>query len=244
MSEYPERIYARYSEIRPHVTVPRSKDNLLVGRERVFRKVLLPLLPADKQARILDLGCGYGEFLCFLQKEGYQNAAGIDLNRRQLDAAERLGVRNLRYGDARDALLESSNTLDCISAIDVLEHIPKGQILSFLDTVYGALRTGGRFICQVPNLAAFYTPLFYMDFSHESPFTATSLTQVLELANFTNVRVYPRGPVATSVRSAVRCVLWKLISSGLRFIQTVEGGPHHPSDSIYTAAILAVADKG
>src|SRR5439155_26972464 len=109
MCEYLERICGRYSEIRPHVTVPRSKDNLLVGRERVFRKVLLPLLPADKQARILDLGCGYGEFLCFLQKEGYQNAAGIDLNRRQLDAAERLGVRNLRYGARRTRLLNYQN---------------------------------------------------------------------------------------------------------------------------------------
>ena len=69
------------------------------------------------------------------------------------------------------------------------------------------------------------------------------MKQILELTDFANVQVFPMGLVVHGAKSAVRFVLWKFISSGLRFIQTVEGGPRHSLDSIYTADILAVADK-
>jgi SAM-dependent methyltransferase len=243
MNDRLERIYARYSEVRPGAGAPRNCEELLDGRQTVYRKVFVPWLPAARDARILDLGCGYGEFVYFLQNQGYGRATGIDLNLQQVEVAERLGVRNIRRGDAQTALTGSGEEFDCITAIDVLEHVPKDQVLNVLDLIHHALRRGGRFICQVPNLAAFYSPYFYMDFSHETPFTGSSLKQALELADFANVRVLPRGPVVYGVKSAVRFVLWKMISSGLRFVQTVEGGPHNPLESIYTATILAVADK-
>jgi len=243
MSDYLARVYSRYSEVRPNADAPSSLAELLAGRETIYRKVFAPWLPASKEARILDLGCGYGEFLYFLQQEGYRQAEGIDLNPQQVEVAGRLGVRNIRWGDAQSALTESSQEFDCITALDVLEHIPKSQVLDVLDLIYRSLRPGGRFICQVPNLAAFYCPCFYMDFSHETPFTGSSLKQALELANFTNIRVLPGGPVVFGVKSAVRWVLWRMISSGLRFVQTVEGGPHQPIESIFTTVIFAVADK-
>jgi SAM-dependent methyltransferase len=238
-----DRIYSRYADTRPNHGVPTQPAELLSGREPVFRKLYLPLLPNDRNARILDLGCGYGEFVYFLQRKGYTNAKGIDLNHRQLEVGRSLGVWNIECVEATALLKVCRGGFDFISAIDVLEHVPKNQLLEFLEQVYAALLPGGRFLCQVPNLAAFYTPLFYMDFSHETPFTASSLKQALELASFVNVRVLPIGPVVHGVKSAVRFVLWKGVTACLRLIQTIEGGPHDALCSIYTAAVLAVADK-
>lgn len=240
---YAERMYARYSEVRPHYPSPARTQDLMAGGAAVPRKHFLHLLPTRKDAAILDLGCGYGNFLHFLASEGYTETKGIDLNPRQLQIARSLGVKNVQCCEGKEFLANSVGQFDFISAIDVLEHVPKDQVLEFLDSVHAALRPGGRFVCQVPNLTAFYRPLFYMDFSHETPFTATSLKQVLELANFANVRVFPMGPVAHGVKSALRCLMWKAITAGLRFAQTVEGGPPHPLDAIYTAAILAAGDK-
>jgi 2-polyprenyl-3-methyl-5-hydroxy-6-metoxy-1,4-benzoquinol methylase len=141
MSGRLERIYARYSEVRPSIAAPKNEEELLRGQERVFRRVFGPWLRTNKDAKTLDVGCGYGEFLYFLQKEGYDNAAGIDRDPRQLEAARGLAVRNVRYGEARDVLLESSDRFDCISAIDLLEHIPKDEDLLYL--VWGALHSGG-----------------------------------------------------------------------------------------------------
>ena len=141
------------------------------------------------------------------------------------------------------SLADAGQSFDFISAIDLLEHIPKGRVLEPLDLVYASLSPSGNFLCQVPNLAAFYTPLFCIDFSHETPFTPSSLKQALRIAGFTNVRISPIGPVVHRTKSAIRSLSWMGITAGPRFIQTVEGGPRDPLDSIYTAAIYATAEK-
>jgi SAM-dependent methyltransferase len=235
-------LYERYGETRPHHPVPRRAADLLAGREAAFRKRFAPLLPAARSAKILDLGCGYGEFLYFLQQAGYSRACGVDLDAGQVRTAQRLGVRNVLHADARH-YLAAARDFDFISALDVLEHFAKSQVVDILASIHKALAPGGRFLCQVPNLAAFYTPLFFMDFTHQTPFTASSLKQALEMAGFANVRVYAMGPVAHGVRSAVRCVLWKGMAAGLRAIQTIEGGPRHRTGSIFTAVIAASGDR-
>jgi SAM-dependent methyltransferase len=238
-----DHIYSGYAGSRPNYRAPTQATELLARREPVFRKHFLPLLPAERGARILDLGCGYGEFLYFQQRLGYTNASGVDLNDEQLGIGRSLGVRNLERGDAGVVLAGSREEFDFISAIDFLEHVPKNQVLGLLEQVYSALRPGGRFVCQVPNLAAFYSPLFYMDFSHETAFTAPSLKQALQLAHFDNIHVLPIGPVAHGVKSTVRVILWKSIAACLRLVQTIEGGPQDELCSLYTAAIFASADK-
>jgi len=236
-------MWARYSEVRPHGAAPSRTQDLLAGGASVPRQRFLHLLPTRKDAAILDIGCGYGKFLYFLQREGYTETRGIDLNPQQLEVARTLGVRNVECREGMEFLGNSAHQFDFISAIDVVEHVRKDQVLEFLDLVHAALRPGGRFLCQVPNLAAFYKPVYFMDFSHETPFTASSLKQVLQLANFRNVRVFPMGPVTHGLKSAARCLAWKAITAVLRLVQTIEGGPPDPLDTIYTAAILAAADR-
>ena len=243
MTGYAERMWTRYSEVRPNCPPPPRPQDMLAGGPSVQGKRFLHLLPTRKDARILDIGCGYGNFLYFLQNEGYAETTGIDLNPQQLEVARSLGVMNVQCCEGKEFLRNSAGQFDLISAIDVLEHVRKDHVLEFLDLVHAALRPGGRFLCQVPNLAAFYRPVFYMDFSHETPFTAPSLKQVLRLANFENVRVLPMGPVSHGIKSAARCLLWKAITFGLCLIQTIESGLPDPLNAIYTVAILAAGDK-
>src|SRR6266566_4821560 len=240
---YADRMYSQYARVRPNHAAPNSLADIL-GSELVFRKSFSPWLPTSKDAKMLDLGCGYGEFVYFLQREGYARAMGVDRNVQQAEVARKLGVANLHCVKAQEFLRRSLNEFDFISAIDVLEHIPKSEVPEFLDLVRAALRPRGRFLCQVPNLAAFYNQLFYKDFSHETPFTPSSLKQILELTDFTNVQVFPIGPVVHGAKSAVRYVIWEAVSVVLRFVQTVEGGLRVPLDSIFTAAIFATAAKG
>ncbi|NQS89514.1 class I SAM-dependent methyltransferase, partial [Patescibacteria group bacterium] len=42
-------------------------------------------IPQDKNSRILDIGCGCGHFLYYLQKNGYTNFYGIDVSSQQVD---------------------------------------------------------------------------------------------------------------------------------------------------------------
>jgi len=241
---YTERMYSRYSEVRPGRPLAGRPANLLPNREAVFRKLFLPSVPASKNARILDVGCGYGEFLHFLQLEGYTATKGIDLNEGELHVGRMLGVENLERAESLEFLRHSREEFDFISAIDVMEHVPKDKVLEFLDLIYASLHPGATFLCQVPNAAAFCVSYTYGDFSHETPFTAASLRQVLELANFVDIAVFPCGPVAHGVKSAVRSVLWKMIVAGLKLIQIIEAGGTDGVASIFTGATFAVARRG
>lgn len=240
--DFADRIYQNYARSRPHHPTPCSAADLLRGPGPTFRKRFAPLLPRAKDARIADLGCGYGEFLYFLQQAGYGNTCGVDLDPAHVDAAGALGVRNVSRADARE-FLRSACDFDFISALDVLEHFPKNEVVDFLALARDALKPGGRFLCQVPNLAAFYAPLFFMDFTHQTPFTAPSLKQALELAGLVNVRVFGLGPVPHGLRSTARWLLWKGMSATVRAMQTIEGGPRDDLSSIFTAAIAAVAER-
>jgi SAM-dependent methyltransferase len=243
MSDFAVKAFERYAELRPGHRLPLTPADLLAGKEPVFRKLFTPYVPARKDARILDLGSGYGEFLYFLQRAGYESAAGVELDPKQVEIGRRLGVRNLNCSDARELLQDSSGQFDFISAIDVLEHFPKHKAFELLGLIYTALRPGGRFLCQVPNAATFYLPLFFMDFTHETPFAPSSLQQALEMAGFINVQVSGIGPVVHGAKSAVRFALWKLVEALLRFVQTVEAGPGDGLRRIFTATIFAVAGK-
>lgn len=240
---YTGRMYSRYSEVRPGRHLAGPGNAVAQIRTPVFRKLYLPHVPPNKDARILDIGCGYGEFLQFLQGEGYTATHGIDLNQGELDFAESKGVRNLQCADALEFLQDGREEFDFISALDVLEHIPKHKVLDFLDVVHASLHPGAEFLCQVPNAAAFYACYAYGDFSHETTFTASSLKQVLELANFVDIEVLPCGPVVHGVKSAVRFVLWKAIAAGLTLVQVVEGGGTDPLASMFTGAIYALARR-
>lgn len=235
--------YHRYCETRPNYLAPASVEDLWARGEPVFRRRYLPLMPADKRAAILEIGCGCGEYLAFLQREGYENARGVDRDPEQIAAGQRLGVKRLEVGSAEGVLARGIGKFDCIVAIDVLEHIPKPEVMGFLGLVREAMAPGGRFLCQVPNLASFYRPLFYMDFTHETPFTASSLRQALRMAGFAAPEVHPCGPVVHGLKSGLRWVLWQVLSLGLRTVVAVEAGPREERNSLFTAAILAVAMK-
>jgi len=243
MSEFSEKAYERYDEFRPRTFRPSYSTGFAAGFAPAFRKYYAQYLPARKDARILDLGSGNGEVLHLMQRAGYELAEGVDLNAKHVELGRAAGVRNLTCGDGRLVLRNSAGQFDFVSSINMLEHFPKDQLFEWLTLILAALRPGGRFLCQVPNSAAFFLPIFFMDITHETPFAPTSLKQVLEMAGFVNIRVGGVRPVVHGVKSAVRVVLWKLIETGLSFIQLVEQGATNDLCRIFTASIFAVGDK-
>ena len=241
--ETPDCIIARYAGSFPQDAAPATVDELVSGKLHIFRRFFSPLLPARKDAAILDIGCGYGSFLYFLQQKGYTNTQGIDASAYRVEVGNSLGVRNIRCGDVREFLAKARQPFKLISAINVLDHIPTEQVLDFLGQVRSALAPGGRFLCQVPNLAAFFSPHFHTDFSQESPFTAASLNRALTLAGFSGVKVSGMNTAAHGAMNALRNLLWKGISAGLRFVRMVEGGSGNPLDSIYATLIFATCER-
>jgi len=186
---------------------------------------LRKLLPTDKAAKILDLGCGSGVLLGYLKSQGYSDCSGIDISGEQVSLARQRGLRTVAQGELVAFLENTPDDFDCILAIDVLEHFKKQELLHIVDLVFQRLRAGGKLIFQSPNAASpFFGRIRYGDLTHEIAFTRHSVSQLLRSAGFIGIEVHPTGPRAHGLKSAIRTLLWFVISKLIAFCLLVENG--------------------
>lgn len=149
--------------------------------------------------RVLDVGCGTGDFVAFLNAQGLE-ADGIEPSIQAVEVARMRGlsVRAETIEGCVDAVVAGATApYDMVSMLCVLEHIPDPRAM--LTTVRRALAPGGVLCIKVPN-----------DFStlqraaqavngaedwwiavpdHVNYFSADSLTVLLEQSGF---RVHER----------------------------------------------------
>lgn len=240
MRHYRERIYATY--VTSKMSLVREYDE---GSYRNFaatyRRYCGHLLPKDKGSHILDVGCGHGNFLYFLQYMGYRNIQGIDISPEQVERARRI-CPNVDVGDVLEFLDDHPDSFDFISALDFIEHLAKGEAFRFLDNAMVALKKGGSILLQTVNAESLFGSQHrYNDFTHEVGFTPNSLCDVLRVSGFQNCQVYPCGPVAKGIKSTIRWLLWQGFILAIRFYNIVETGSS--GSGIFTRIMLCTARK-
>lgn len=198
-------------------------------------------LPGDKESEIVDLGCGNGAFVAWLHGLGYERAQGVDLSLEQVEEGERLGVKNLRQGDLKDFLKNKKNFFDLIFIRDVLGHFEKKEVPAIVQLINGSLREGGSVIVKVPNAESPLSGrLRYGDFTHDVSFTGTSLRQVLLIAGFREISVYPLRPPVHGFLSLIRRILWTFIELVIRSCRLAEAGS---GQGFFTQNVIAAAKK-
>lgn len=210
---------------------------------KYFRKNYLSHLPADKKASILDIGCGMGHFLYFLEKEGFTNYCGIDNSPENVQFCQERRLHAELYDAVR--FLEKSNRIfDAIVMNDILEHFKKEEIIRLLGLIQKNLSPQGKIIIKVPNAS---NPLMgsssrYIDFTHEVSFTEESLSQVLRVCGFKEVKVYPQDIYSFSqnpINYMARAVAW-LTFKLYRLFFLLYG---RKTTRIFTKDLIAVAQK-
>ncbi|MEI7818378.1 MAG: class I SAM-dependent methyltransferase [Desulfuromonadales bacterium] len=112
----------------------------------------------DKNARILDVGCGSGEFITLLMQRGYKNLYGVEIDDILIDMAagsmaeiKKSSVTELPYADG---------SFDCIYMFNVMHHLR--DIIEYeqaLAEMSRCLRDGGRIILVEPCRMILYRML-------------------------------------------------------------------------------------
>lgn len=156
-----------------------------------------PWLPENKNARILDFGCGQGHQLLSLWCAGYRNIEGVEISKEQADAAKRAssGRVQITCMDGTLFLSDKNQAYDLIILNDVLEHISKKDAVPLLILINKALVLGGKIVVHVPNMASLVAAFSYAaDFTHIAGYTEFSLMQVLDQAGFCNHQFIPDKP--------------------------------------------------
>ena len=240
---YRERIYSNYVQARDKPLAPETVAGLK-PRAPYLRRLIEQHFPNNRQAAILDLGCGHGALLYFAQQAGYTKLRGIDGSSEQVVAAHRLRIDGIEEGDVFGTLADLDNSsLDCLVTFDVIEHFTREELIPFVDEAFRVIKPAGRWIIHAPNgESPFSARILYSDLTHELAFTRISLAQLLLSSGFNKIQSYEDEPIIHGMKSVARWLLWKLIRSILRLYIAAETG-ETGRDAIFSQNFLTVAYK-
>ncbi len=169
--EIKESIYKRYEEIF------REEDETR-GKMKEYVKYFRGKDP------VLDAGCGKGEFLEILDKEGI-NAYGVEKNPVLFNHCINRGLK-VEKGDVIEHLSSLENqSLGGIFASHLLEHLYPREVSDFIRLSYAKLKPGGVLVIELPNPSSLYSLLeFHRDLTHKTPLHPETVKFLVEDAGF------------------------------------------------------------
>ena len=223
--DFRRRLYERYvSTFKDEITP--TDDAALLPYWRWCEHRFLPLLQGlSRSARILELGCGPGHVLAFLQRQGFTRTEGIDVSAEQVQLARDRGL-NARVADVFEVLggAGADGPYDAVIAVDFVEHFSKSELLDLLPRIFDRLRDGGLLLLQTPNgQGLFARQIVYGDLTHLTILSTDSLRQLLRLVGFEDIQFFETGPIAATLKGTARVGIWKLIrwvANAIRWIET------------------------
>jgi cyclopropane fatty-acyl-phospholipid synthase-like methyltransferase len=208
-----------------------------VAKIRQFEKNYKHYFPADKEDGILDIGPGKGEMLSCLKGLGYTNLQAVDISASVVHYIKDLGFNGFIANDLPTFLKGQRYSL--ITMCDVVEHIPKDQIIEIMTAVRKALTEDGILIVQVPNMQSITANIFlYDDFTHQTGYTERSLLQMLKLAGFSSVECHGFDLLDNGLKSKIQAMLQKCLWCMVRFARKINGTmPHRLLHPVFFAVV-------
>jgi pseudaminic acid biosynthesis-associated methylase len=138
-------------------------DELYINRYGASRTEMNQLFlgDLDRDARILEVGCNAGNQLALLQKMGFTNLHGVEINP---DAAEiaRTRVSGSIYSgiSASDLSLFENNSFDLVFTSGVLIHINPNELLNVMSEV---TRVSRKYVWGFEYFSSSHTEVTYRD---------------------------------------------------------------------------------
>ena len=150
------------------------------------------------RARVLDVGCGTASLAQVVQEISMSHVVGVEPDASRVSLARRRGIE-VHHGYLTDELVAALGTFDVVIFADVLEHIPDPHRAVL--TARNAIKTGGKMLVSVPNIAHWsvrlsllqgrfeYAPCGIMDATHLRWFTRATIVSFLQRLGFDVIEV-------------------------------------------------------
>ncbi|MBA3868210.1 MAG: class I SAM-dependent methyltransferase [Anaerolineae bacterium] len=240
MSDFRSELYSRY--VSSFKMTSSRLDDSIVKRYWVWcTHKYLPLINMiDRLQPILDLGCGPGYVMEFLQNQGFTHIEGVDISAEQVAIAVERGL-NAKIADALTFLNAKQNTFGLIMALDFVEHFSKEELFPMFAAIYASLQPGGVLFIQTPNgRGLFPNQVIYDDLTHMTIFTPDSLQNILKITGFHQFGFHETGPAPSNFKGIIRVGLWwviKCIANAVRLIET------NKTQNVWTENLICICYK-
>jgi len=233
-----DNFYINYGFI--NESIPEVFDNRYYEKTaKEYDAMYKSFMPDNKDASILDIGCGKGFFLYYLKEYGFTNYYGIDADPSSITHTKKYVTQYCEHKMVEDFLLGKQNSYELIVMNEVLEHIEKEKIIPLLKTIKTALNSEGKLICYVPNMEnPFTTYTRYHDFTHTIGFTQNSLRMVLKYAGLENIKILEPVGLKKGIKQAMKKTVQKTVLKTLNVFFD-----YPPNGFIHTSRIIGVAYK-
>lgn len=103
-------------------------------------------------SRILDYGCGDGKYFEFFSRHvPKDNIYGIEISKTRVDRCHSMGWRTVQQVGELQPLPFADSFFDLVNMDQVIEHIPRQNVLFYLGEIRRVLAGGGRVVVLTPN---------------------------------------------------------------------------------------------
>lgn len=164
----------------------------ITGRLTFYLPFLrLFLLAGHERPRLVDLGCGRGEWLELVGSIGF-DAEGVDLDDGMLNDCRERGL-NARREDAIACLRAlPDNSQAVVSGFHIAEHLPFDVLQTLIIEASRVLVPGGLLILETPNAENIHvgTLTFHMDPTHNKPLPPGLLSFLPRIYGFGRSKVF------------------------------------------------------
>lgn len=201
-------------------------------------------LPKEKDAKILDIGCGNGQFLAYLKLKGFTEMCGVETDLKKVEFCKNDLSFNVSHICELDQFLtDFKGFFDLVVLMEVIYYFPDEKLFPYLKAIYEALKDNGVIIVQVFNGANF-TGAFYKikDPDINRTYYEGSLKKCLEETEFKVISLRARKcKIDSAGRFLWFCLqnMWFLV---LKIIYILERGISG-NPSIFSKSISCVAKK-
>ncbi|MFY7670667.1 class I SAM-dependent methyltransferase [Tenacibaculum sp. MEBiC06402] len=144
--------YYEFDEYISHTDSTKSvidKVYQIVRNFTLKKKLKLVNSLVSDSKKILDIGCGTGDFLSVCQNNSW-TTIGVEPNKKARDIAQ---TKNLVIKEKLDDIVQLNENFDIITLWHVLEHVP--NLTEYIEQLKNLLNDDGTLLIAVPNFKSY-----------------------------------------------------------------------------------------
>jgi len=148
------------------------------------------------KGKVLDLGCGRGEFIELLEENGIE-CEGIDVNDQMISICRDKGF-NCNKSDILEKLTSCpDNSLAGIFSSQVIEHLAPSYLRRMIEITYFKIASPGYIVLETINPTSVFAlvQIYFLDITHQKPIHPQALKFLLESAGFEDVEIKYSAPL-------------------------------------------------
>jgi len=121
--------------------------------ECIEKPAMRSLLPDLDGLRVLDLGCGFGDFCRYAREQGAKSVVGVDISSNMLDEArKRTDDPNIKYiNSAIETFDHDTESIDLIVSSLTFQYIDNDGYSVVVSKAYRWLVAGGKFVFSIEH---------------------------------------------------------------------------------------------